>query len=146
MRGFMSDGSFLGSGQAVNSSDGQVYCWVQGDAGLQIYILDPGMQSTSLVDVDLVKAVPPATLNPWSAGIGTALWFKFSDIRTATVSGSSPNLEINISLMPTSMAPQMTDDEALSAGGLSGPIDQYIMASPGWGVPIPAPADSNQSS
>src|SRR5258708_40262460 len=98
--------SFLGAGKVVNNSDGQVYCWVQDDGPPEIYVLDRGMQSTSLIDVDLVKAFPPAILDPGCTfGDGrnnTAMWFKFRDIQTATISGNSPHRLIDISLTATS--------------------------------------------
>ena len=135
----MGDGTFGIRGQVVNNSDSQVYCWVQDGSNPEIYVLSPGLQSPSNSDVDLVKAIPPATLNPDGNGIAVALWFKFHNYSTATISGASPNLAIDISLAITSHADQWTDDQALAAGGCAGPVEQYMNSAVGWGEPIPPP-------
>ena len=140
----MAAGSWLGNGKVVNNSDGTVYCLVQDDGPPEIYQLGPGMQSSSLIDVDVVKAVPPATLDASVlGGPGVALWFKFNDMQTATISGTSPNLSIDISLTATSLKTPMTDDQVVAAAGQTGAIDQFMMTAPGWGEAIPEPQDPN---
>ena len=121
----MGAGSRLGKGKVINNSDGWVWCWVQDDGDPEIYPLAPNFQSPKDVDVDLVKAMPPGSLD------GHVDWIKFHDYSTVTVTGSFPKMSASVS--KSLWKTWKSDAEALKDGGAGGTINDYLRAAPGWG-------------